>query len=237
MFKKYIKEFYWLLKGKSLLLKKGINSESKWYGNEYGGFFVNPLKIDDKSIIYSIGIGEDVSFDLGLIREFNCSVYGFDPTPKSIIWVGAQNLPPNFHFHSYGISTIDGIEKFYLPANPNYVSGSIVTNNNINTTNSINVPMRRIKTIMQDLGHKKIDILKMDIEGAEYDVIEDILSSEIAIDQMVIEFHHRMLENGVQRTRKIIELLRKSGYYLFAYSFSKEELSFIKKDETKAYIR
>ena len=28
---------------------------------------------------------------------------------------------------------------------------------------------------MNELGHKLIDVLKMDIEGSEYDVIENIL--------------------------------------------------------------
>ena len=33
--------------------------------------------------------------------------------------------------------------------------------------------------IMAKLGHSSLDILKIDIEGAEYDVIEDMLSSGI----------------------------------------------------------
>ena len=34
-----------------------------------------------------MGCGEDISFDLGLIEMFDCDVYGFDPTPKSIDFV------------------------------------------------------------------------------------------------------------------------------------------------------
>ena len=37
----------------------------------------------------------------------------------------------------------------------------------------------------------RIDILKMDIEGAEYDVIDDIINSPVPIAQVLIEFHHR----------------------------------------------
>src|SRR5690554_1691728 len=41
---------------------------------------------------------------------------------------------------------------------------------------------------MTQLGHKHIDVLKMDIEGAEYDVIENILSAQLPITQILIEF-------------------------------------------------
>ena len=48
-----------------------------------------------------------------------------------------------------------------------------------------------LSTILEKLGHNRIDILKMDIEGAEYEVIEDIISSTVPIQQVLIEFHHR----------------------------------------------
>ena len=52
--------------------------------NQLWGFYLNPEFINEKSIIYSFGIGEDISFDLSLIKEFDCNVFGFDFTPKSI---------------------------------------------------------------------------------------------------------------------------------------------------------
>ena len=47
----------------------------------------NKKDLNSKSVVYSIGIGTDASFDLELINTFNCEIYGFDPTPKSIRWV------------------------------------------------------------------------------------------------------------------------------------------------------
>ncbi len=49
--------------------------------------------------------------------------------------------------------------------------------------------MKSIENIMKELGHKHIDVLKMDIESAEYDVIENILNAKISITQILIEFH------------------------------------------------
>jgi hypothetical protein len=46
----------------------------------YGAFYVNTEKLDSNSIVYSFGLGADISFDKELIRRFNLSVFGFDPT-------------------------------------------------------------------------------------------------------------------------------------------------------------
>lgn len=37
----------------------------------------------------------------------------------------------------------------------------------------VEIPVKKLSTIMDELNHQKTEILKMDIEGAEYDVIED----------------------------------------------------------------
>jgi FkbM family methyltransferase len=142
--------------------------------------------LDENAIVYSFGIGEDVSFDTAVINNHNCHVFGFDPTPKSINWVKKQELSEKFHFHEFGISSKSG---FYLPKNPEYVSGSLNTQKNVDLTNKISVIMKSIENIMKELGHKHIDVLKMDIESAEYDVIENILNAKISITQILIEFH------------------------------------------------
>jgi translation initiation factor 2 beta subunit (eIF-2beta)/eIF-5 len=92
---------------------------------------------------------------------------------------------------------------------------------------AIQVPMKCFNDIIKELNHTSIDILKMDIEGSEYDVLPDILSSRIEIKQIVVEFHHRMIAGGGKLTKKAINLLKESGFKLFAYSKSIEEFSFI----------
>ena len=101
----------------------------KWYGKEKcDGFFICPEMLQHKNqiIVYSAGIGKDISFELDLIKEFeNCKIYAFDPTPKSAEWINEQNLPDNFIFFPYGISLKTGEEIMYLPDKKEYVIGSV----------------------------------------------------------------------------------------------------------------
>lgn len=207
---------------------KEVNINYKWYGNKYGGFYVQPNFLNSNSIIYSFGIGEDISFDRMLIDEHKCQVFGFDPTPKSIEWINSQQLPSLFTFFDYGIDSNTGYVNFNLPKNKNHISGSIVNHQNVDESNIVSVPMKCLKDIANELGHDHIDILKMDIEGSEFEVIDNILSSSIEIEQILIELHERFFVDGKTRTEKLLKSLRDNGYKVFAVSDSFEEVSFIK---------
>ena len=209
-------------------IKRRVKCPFQWFGNDYGGFYVCPDFLDHNSVVYSFGIGEDLSFSLGLIDTFQCSVYGFDPTPRSIEWVYQQSLPETFHFSGVGIDKESGRVRFFLPRNAQYVSGSRVEQINVSVHHSIEVQMKRFIDIASELGHRKIDVLKLDIEGSEHDVIPDVLQSGVDISQILIEFHDRFMPNGRQQTNKTVNELRKYGYEIFAVSDTCQEVSFIK---------
>jgi len=71
--------------------------------------------------------------------------------------------------------------------------------------------MIRLNTAMQRLGHSRIDVLKMDIEGAEYEVLEDVVRDRIPVNQILVEFHHRLSSVGTAETKRILSLLEGYG--------------------------
>ncbi len=228
--KSTIKRFIRQIKGNSTHLQINVKCNHTWYGNTYGGFFLCPELLNESSIIYSFGIGEDMSFDNATSMNHNCHIFLFDPTPKSINWMKRQKLNEKFCFFEYGISGKNEFIDFYLPKNLDHVSGSSIMQNNIDIKNKISVEMKSLGTIMNELGHRHIDVLKMDIEGSEYDVIADILNSKISITQILIEFHDRFFENGYLKSKEAVKMLKLHGYEIFAISDSFEEISFINKN-------
>ncbi|WP_027378826.1 FkbM family methyltransferase [Chryseobacterium daeguense] len=214
-------------------LKKDIDLKKEWLGNDYGGFFIAPEFLNQNSIVYSFGIGEDISFDLGVINKFKSFVFGFDPTPKSINWIASQNIPSKFSFFDYGIGSKTMKDIFYLPKNPDYVSGSTIQQSNVNLDSKIEVQLKNLSDISAELGHKKIDVLKIDIEGSEYDVIENILNSDIEIGQILVEIHERFFNDGKQKTINMLGNLREHGFLVFGISETFEEISLINKNLIK----
>jgi FkbM family methyltransferase len=200
-------------------------------GTDYGGWAIDrdqPLGPD--SVIYSFGVGEDASFDAELINRFGCTVHAFDPTPRSIQWAEAEKkagrLPAQFVMHGYGLAGHDGEITFFAPENPNHVSHTAIES--AASDRKISVPVKRLGTVMRELGHNRIDLLKMDIEGSEYEVIDDLLKSGIAPAQLLIEFHHRFKAVGPAKTQEAIDRLERAGYRLFCIADSLEEYSFKK---------
>jgi len=179
-------------------------------GSDYGGYLLDSSLIDPDAVVYSLGVGEDISFDLALIQRFGVVIHAFDPTPGVKKWLAAQPLPEQFHFHDKGIADFDGEADFYLPSRQGYISHSILRAREY-SHDSIQVPMQTLSTAMQHLGHTKIDVLKMDIEGAEYAVLRNLVDQMIPVGQILVEFHHRVSSIGTGQTRRTLSLLESYG--------------------------
>ncbi|MGH2624665.1 MAG: FkbM family methyltransferase [Sphingobacterium sp.] len=214
--------------GKIAFISIENKRDKQWYGNGYGGFYLDPTLLSDNAIVYSFGIGEDISFDLSIIDKHACQVFGFDPTPKSIAFINQNPPPANFHFYPFGIGEHTENVLFHLPKNKNHVSGSIYEHSLVDGENAVEVLLKSFKDITKDLGHQEIDVLKMDIEGSEYAVMQGILDSGIPIKQILVETHERFFSNGKQKGKAFFNLLKEKGYRIFAISDTYQEISLIK---------
>lgn len=211
---------------RDLIYRKDIDCAVFQSGSDYEGWTVADGYLDRDSVVYSFGIGEDVSFDLALIARYGLAVHAFDPTPQSIAWVKNSRLPAAFILHEYGLAARNGIVTFRPPENPAHVSHRLLAEEK-REPRDVRLPVKKLATILHELGHDRIDLLKMDIEGAEYAVIEDLEKSSIRPKQILVEFHHRFEGISIAATKQSISMLRAMGYALFAVSRSNRELSFI----------
>ncbi len=236
--------YRWLFGKMGILceLKYDINlPNAELVGNEaYGAFYVYMPKLTEEKppIILSLGIGEDVSFDKDIIRRAKAKVYAFDPTPRSVEYLKNQKMPSSFEFFECAVGAKDGYTSFCVPApDSEDPSGSIHGEVHENGKQElIKVEVRRISTIIKELGIREISLLKMDIEGSEFEVIDDMLKEKIYPNQICLEFHERFFRDGKSKMRNALKNLRSNGYALFAISTSRLEVSFIKREIIKKSI-
>lgn len=200
------------------------------HGSEDGVWCIHPAGISAKAVVYSFGIGTDISFDASLIETYGLTVHAFDPTPKSLAWLATQAVPSELRVIPCGLADYDGTARFNPPIDAKHVSHTMLSRP-ATQASAIEVPVRRLETIMNDLGHDRIDLLKMDIEGAEYDALDDMIQSHILPRQLLVEFHHRFPGVGMRRTQQAIRQLNHAGYRLFHVSQSQMEFSFLRVDE------
>jgi len=216
----------------------------KQFGTSYGGFYLptNLKGLSKNSIVYCVGVGEDISFDISIAKQTGADVFLFDPTPRAITHVkqvknafdanvkpvynkrlggGDQNYwnilfsnkvsSNKIHMYNFGVFTKNTNIKFYQPINPDYVSYSISKNMN-RSHKFIEIPVKTLSTIMSDLNHKTIDLLKMDIEGVENEVLEQMLDNKIYPKYLCIDFDARRAKKNVTEFNSLIRRLNTLGY-------------------------
>lgn len=213
----------------------------KRYGTTYGGY-VLPSSLKSNSIIYSFGAGEDLSFDVEVAKATGSKVHIFDFTPRAIthfhyiqdVFAGKETLSPNKRFgggdpsyvsriltsklkpsqlvlHEYGLYTSDGEIDFYYPTNPEYVSLS--ANPHGKSEQVLTAPVKSLETIMRELNHDHIDILKLDIECVELEVLNQMLQSSVRPSYLAIDFDSARVGNE-KEVKQMMERLMREGYKL-----------------------
>jgi FkbM family methyltransferase len=161
-------------------------------------------------IVYSGGVGEDITFEIELMRRSGCHVYAFDRTPRAIAHVKrvAAHLP-GFHFSAVGLWSQSTTLRFWAPRNPAHVSHSAL--NLQGSARYFDARCESLECLMKERGHDRIDLLKLDIEGAEYEVITSILAKHIAVGVLCVEFDQPV---PWRRTQELLRQLLAAGYAL-----------------------
>ncbi len=171
-----------------------------------------PDGLNSQSIVYSGGVGRDTSFERGLVRQFGCSVVLIDPSPTGRETMALpENRIPQFTFLPVALSGGCGTLKLAPPKYPE--EGSWFQD--AGGADAIEVPCEDLATLMQKNGHQHIDLLKIDIEGAEYAVLDSLLAKRLPVSQVLVEFHHDILP-GIKRWKTVRAILKliAAGYQL-----------------------
>ena len=128
-----------------------------------------------------------------------------------------------------GLWKEDTMQKFYVPGNSSIISHSIL---NIHKTDEYFLAeVVKPATLMNKLNHNHIDYLKLDIEGAEYGVIESIIEENLDISLIAVEFdevHHPIDKKSIERIEDSIRKLKDFGYLVIDID-SNYNISFMKK--------
>ena len=193
-----------------------------------GWSFFAPL-INEKSIVYSMGICDDTGFEEDIINLFGANVYAFDPTPHCLEWIKRHKLPEKFIFYPWAAAGKDGNIYLYPRLSSKGKKSKVMfTLLSEKTDDGIEVTALTTSSMAKKLGHSHIDVLKMDIEGAEYDVIKSLISeSSIRPNMILVEFHHRFKGLSKQDTKDAVYQLRQEGYKITDISITGREMCFV----------
>lgn len=215
-------------------------------GTEYGGWWFEASDDLRQGLVVSAGAGEDISFDCAVAREFDADVILIDPTPRAISHVDAVlartgqqsecslvaggNQPPAAYNVSgvrpgqmtllpYALWNEDTELTFHPtidPAHVSYTIGDWRRSPEDTRPSSLRVAARHLTSLLTTAQTEQIAILKLDIEEAEIEALEDILAAGILPRQILVEFDQLADPNRAHRVRarQALRILRNAGYRL-----------------------
>ncbi len=227
-------------------LKFNYNNNIILLGTDYGGWsFLNDNNLENKFII-SAGLGEDASFDIELVSKYNCKVIIIDPTPRAVEHHkqiienagkpktepykkgGKQNISSydlthinneNFLLISNALYNVDNKElKFFSPANKDHVSHSINNwqNDYKKSSDFIEIKTITIKSVLTRFNINRLEMIKLDIEGAEIEVLKNMLDEKIFPTQILVEFDelNKINKIAIDRFKEVHHRLILENYKL-----------------------
>ncbi|KAL7641176.1 UNVERIFIED_CONTAM: hypothetical protein RMT77_008314 [Armadillidium vulgare] len=150
--------------------------------------FDEPYKmVSNNCVVLSFGINYEFSFDIGM-SQMGCAVHSFDHTMTKF----KIDTPEGVNFYELGISNYKG--KMKIAKN---IFGKVDRYENILS--------------ILNLLDKKIDYLKMDIEGSEFEFLDDVLSNSIHllenVKQIGMEIHPSKPDKNVTLNKSLFNKL------------------------------
>ena len=73
--------------------------------------------------------------------------------------------------------------------------------------------------------YDNVSVVKMDIEGSEYSVIESLVEVPSCVRQFCVEFHHFCTDKTIEDTKNAISKLKSLGFDSFVEKPSDKQLS------------
>jgi FkbM family methyltransferase len=178
-------------------------------------------RFDGASVVIDVGCGYDADFSVAMLEKANVTAFAVDPTRKHAPALRAleERFAGRFKHFPFAITATDGRLTFYESAQN--VSGSVLadhTNVLRDTVRSYAVDSVSINRLLPRLGITRAAYLKLDLEGAEYDVLAAIDDRTLAsIDQMLVEFHHHCIGHySSEDTRRAVDAVARKGLRHFS---------------------
>ena len=160
---------------------------------------------------YIIDCGVNIGLSIISLKRMypNAKIIGFEPDPN-IFSIAQKNI------NNAGYTDVELIKKavwteettmiFYQEGS---AGGRLINEENDKT---LSVPTFDLKKLIIC----DIDFLKIDIEGAEYEIIRDIDDSLHFVQNIFIEYHSKI--NQEQNLDEILSILKKNGFRYFLES-------------------
>jgi FkbM family methyltransferase len=151
-------------------------------------------------------------FSLEMIRRFGCVCYAIEAAPETF-----KKIPSAANLYRYNFALCGANKLVAISIDSDRTRSAMRSEP---TENTITVQGRRLDEFLAcEVGGRNIDLVKMDIEGAEIEVIASLGDDVIRrVGQWTIEFHDFMGKMSVSEVERCVKRIAGLGFHELFWS-------------------
>jgi FkbM family methyltransferase len=185
---------------------------AQWVRDKGDGTLRLNYDLNENSIVFDIG-GYQGEWANDIFAKYCCTIHIFEPVPDF-----AENIKqrfkgnPKIHVYNYGLAGEKRLETIAICED----ESSTFKHGN----HSVEIRLVNALEFVKNNNINTIDLMKINIEGGEYELIEHFIESEFIkeIRDIQVQFHEFVSDAGV-RMKKIQEELKKTHFLTYQYEF------------------
>lgn len=191
----------------------------KWYKDEGDSSLRVQYALNENSVVLDVG-GYEGDWAAEISARYACSIFIFEPV--SIYISRLKNrfaANRKIHVLPYGLAATDQKVRFHIM---DQSSGAFKEKEkySIKTEGVEEVSLKGYENACRESGINNVDLIKINIEGGEYELLEHIIKSGLIaqITDLQIQFHD-FVENADQRMNSIKKELEKTHRLTYEYVY------------------
>ena len=177
-----------------------------------GGYNIPEKLLEEVKILFSFGLDEDWSFEEDFKKKTGAKIFCFDNSVNNKFWLKRLiksiiyfNFKKDYLNQVKNLFTFFKYKAFFSKQNTFHIKKHLMSNNII-LPKSMGYNFINLKEIFKTREGGDF-FLKMDIEGNEYRVLDDIIENQNNMLGLVIEFHDcDLMQNKINEFIENVDL-------------------------------
>lgn len=213
---------------KHILRDVFLHEYDRWVADKGDTSLRLDYDLNERSIVFDIG-GYLGDFSEEISRRYNSRIYLFEPSKEFYLkCVDRFSDQDNIRCFNYGISDRDST----VALSSGDDGSSTRKERTTKTLGSESVELRSFESVYSELGVSEIDLMKINIEGGEYDLMPHLITSNLVqmVRNVQVQFHD-FVSNAASAKSEICQQMKLTHTQSWCYEFVWENWTI--KDNTK----
>jgi len=169
-------------------------------------------ELGPSSVVFDLG-GYKGQWASDIFAKHLCNIHVFEPHPKFVNNIKQRfNINKQIWVYDFGLSSKDQQVTFAADAE----STSMFKTGK----ERVEVQLKCAKTFITEGGFEQIDLMKINIEGGEYELLEHLIEAQLInkIKNIQVQFHH-FIPQAESRMNNIHKALEKTHNLTYQFKF------------------